>query len=357
MNTIQTRTEVFLNAKEAFEVFMRELSWELGRSALSFELKEGAPILEGGARGGRVVAFRPPEGVVLEWTLAEWKGGGAARVEFGVSDAGPGRASITLSVEGPKDSAEESTAWFATQIAAPIVRAVGPSALGDWVTDRRARRPSGGAARQTYRDPAYHRPNFRAILEVLQLQKGDYLLEVGCGEGAFLNQVLKTACRAAAVDHSPEMVDLATEVNSLAVVEGRLEVKRADAGRLPFSDSAFTCAVMTGVFGFLPDPVVALSEVARVLRTGGRLVMFTSSKELKGTAAAPEPMASRLRFYEDGELLELARSAGFSSARVERPDLQRYAEEEKEIPKEALGLFSGRGGQLLVAKKEVIVVA
>jgi len=74
--------------------------------------------------------------------------------------------------------------------------------LGDWITDRRARRPSGPKARVVYRDPLYHRPNLKAILNVLRLTPDDYLLEVGCGGGAFLADALKSGCKAAAVDHS-----------------------------------------------------------------------------------------------------------------------------------------------------------
>jgi hypothetical protein len=88
-----------------------------------------------------------------------------------------------------------------------------------------------------------------------------------------------------------------------------------------------------------------------VLAGGGRFVLFTGSKELRGTPAAPEPMASRLYFYEDQELEELARKAGFDEAYMERPDFEPLAREVG-IPEEYLGLFKGRtGGQLLVARK------
>jgi len=108
--------------------------------------------------------------------------------------------------------------------------------------------------------------------------------------------------------------------------------------------------VMTGVFGFIPDPVKALSEVHRVLAGGGRFLLFTGTKELRGTPAAPEPIASRLYFYEDQELEELARKGGFAEAVVERPDFEQAAREVG-IPEEFLGLFKGRsGGQLLVAR-------
>lgn len=64
-------------------------------------------------------------------------------------------------------------------------------------------------------------------------------------------------------------------------------------------------------FGSLPDPVAALRELWRVLGERGRLVVLGSDPSMRGTPAAPEPMASRLRFYEDDELQQLAEEAGF----------------------------------------------
>ena len=109
---------------------------------------------------------------------------------------------------------------------------------------------------------------------------------------------------------------------------------------------------MTGVFGFIEDPLKALSEIRRVLASGGRFVLFTGSKELRGTPAAPEPIASRLYFYEDQGLEELARKAGFDDAKVERPDFEQSARDVG-IPEEMLELFRGSGGgQLLLARTE-----
>jgi hypothetical protein len=78
---------------------------------------------------------------------------------------------------------------------------------------------------------------------------------------------------------------------------------------------------MTGVVGFIPDPLKVFEEVYRTLDRNGLFVVFTSSKELRGTPAAPEPMANRLHFYEDDELEDIARRAGFAEARVEHPSL------------------------------------
>jgi ubiquinone/menaquinone biosynthesis C-methylase UbiE len=166
-----------------------------------------------------------------------------------------------------------------------------------------------------------------------------------------LQDALKSGCKAAAIDHSPDMVRLAREVNHAAIQQNRLEIREGDAASLPYPDGIFTCAVMTGVFGFIANPLRVLSEIRRALALGGRFVLFTGTKELLGTPAAPEPMASRLHLYEDHELEELARTAGFVDAYLERPDYEPLAREAG-IPEESLELFRGHGGaQLLVARK------
>jgi ubiquinone/menaquinone biosynthesis C-methylase UbiE len=219
------------------------------------------------------------------------------------------------------------------------------------MTDRSARSPSGARSLEIYRKPTFHYPNFFAILDCLWLGPEDYLLEIGCGGGAFLHEALKTGCRAAAIDHSTDMIRVATETNHDAIAQQRLEIKKAEADILPYPKGMFTCVVMTGVLAFLPDHLSTFREVFRVLRIGRRFIAFTSTKELKRTPAVPEPVASRVHFFEDRELEKLARQAGFTSAQVEHPALYDYAKKAG-IPESNLNLFSGsKGSQLLIARK------
>jgi SAM-dependent methyltransferase len=351
---IRISIQLKLEPSSAFDALVGELSTALSELGMQFEAGVHGRVLDGAKEVGRVICWQPHEKIVLEWHGADWHPAEVTAVELRFE---PIEGGTRVTLEHPEwsrvlgDQGDELAGWFASEVAAPLLRAMAPTRLGDWITDRKTRRPSGPQARAFYRDPLYHRPNFKAILEVLELRHDDYLLEVGCGGGAFLEDALRSGCKAAAIDHSSEMVRLAREVNREAINQNRLEIREGDAGSLPYPDGTFTCAVMTGVFGFIEDPLKALSEIRRVLAGGGRLVLFTGSKELRGTPAAPEPMASRLHFYEDQELEELARKAGFDDAEVQRPDFEQFAREVG-IPEEHLGLFKGRtGGQLLVARK------
>jgi SAM-dependent methyltransferase len=338
----------------AFDALAEELALALHRLGLEFHAGDGGTVTEGGREVGRVVRWQPPEEIEFDWLGAEWQPSQALPIRLRFERLGDGTR-VTMESPDPShlfgDRGEELAGWFAGEVGAHMLHAMAPARLGDWLTDRRARRPSGPQSRAFYRDPLYHRPNFKAILQVLQLRPEDRLLEVGCGGGAFLQDALKSGCRAAAVDHSADMVRLAREVNHDAILANRLEIREASADLLPFPDATFTCAVSTGVLGFLSRPLEALREIRRVLAPGGRMVLFTGSKELRGTPAAPEPMASRLSFYEDSELEALARQAGFSKVIVDRPDFEPLAREAG-VPEESLALFRGRaGGQLLTAHK------
>ena len=264
------------------------------------------------------------------WT-PDWAGGAKIELETRFEPVVAGtRITVELrgwdeameSVTGPDE--RERAAWFAEHVAAALAEAAASDELAAWMTDRIARRPTGLRAREIYRDPEDHKPGFRAVLDALAPGPDDHLLEIACGGGVLLSWALETGCRATGLDHSEEMVRLAREVAPEA------EVVLGKAEALPFEDGTFTCIASATAFFFFPDPVAVLREGRRVLRPGGRLAIATTPPEMRGTPAAPEPMASIGRFYTDEELAALAREAGFADVSVAR---------------------EGRGSQLLTARR------
>lgn len=197
-----------------------------------------------------------------------------------------------------------------------------PDRFEEWLTDRLARRPAGPKARAVYGAEDVHLFARRAIFDALALQAGERLLDVGCGGGLLLREALKQGVSATGLDHSEEMVSLARDRAPGA------EVLLGSAERLPFADHSFTAVTMSIVLMFLPKPVSALRECRRVLVVGGRIAIYTSSAQLRGSPAAPEPLASHSYFYDDHELADMARQADFAEVTV----------------------ASDRGGQLLTAR-------
>ncbi len=105
------------------------------------------------------------------------------------------------------------------------------------------------------------------FLDWLGAPKNLQWLDVGCGNGAF-TEVLIARCSPASV------MGVDPSEGQLAYARGRpgakgAEFRVADAQALPFPDNSFDAAAMALVLVFIPDPVKAARELARVVRPGG----------------------------------------------------------------------------------------
>ena len=113
------------------------------------------------------------------------------------------------------------------------------------------------------------------LLEILDPKPGERVLEIGPGTGYYTPELAEGVTSEGEV----EIFDLQQEMldHTIRRVRERglwnVNATRGDAQHLPYEDDAFGAAVLITVLGEIPDPEAALREVARVLRTGGRLVV------------------------------------------------------------------------------------
>jgi SAM-dependent methyltransferase len=95
------------------------------------------------------------------------------------------------------------------------------------------------------------------------------VVEVGCGWGAFAERIgPETGAEVVGLDLSPRMVELARERG--------VDARVGDVQELPFGDGEFDCAAALWMLYHVADLDRGLSELARVLRPGGRLVAITN---------------------------------------------------------------------------------
>jgi SAM-dependent methyltransferase len=125
-------------------------------------------------------------------------------------------------------------------------------------------------------NPVYRAVGGRLIPEwVLQGQRPAGVgLEIGAGGGVVAGALLARYpdLRLVVTDHDPAMVDAARR--ALARFGDRAVVDRADAADLRFDDARFDLVLSCGMLHHVQDWERAITEAARVLRPGGRLLGY-----------------------------------------------------------------------------------
>jgi ubiquinone/menaquinone biosynthesis C-methylase UbiE len=151
----------------------------------------------------------------------------------------------------------------------------------------------------------------RLALEQLELRPHDDVLEVGFGGGELLGRILAaTSGDVFAVDISAAMVERARR--RFAGRE-RLHLHRAPAASLPLTDAAVDKACSVNALYFWQDPAVPLSELARVLRPRGRLVLcFQSPAAVRAWPGHVHGFAA----YEVEAIIGHMEQAGFGPPKV-----------------------------------------
>jgi SAM-dependent methyltransferase len=108
-------------------------------------------------------------------------------------------------------------------------------------------------------------------LTLLGVWPGARVLDVGCSVGRLLSRVAGRGCEGVGVDILRR--DLLSARRHLLDRVPRPDFAQADGGRLPFADAAFDFVACTETLEHVADAGVALQELARVLKPGGRLVV------------------------------------------------------------------------------------
>jgi len=139
------------------------------------------------------------------------------------------------------------------------------------------------------------------------------VLEVGFGGGDLLRALLLgTTGEVFGADISETLIARARRRFARDVRRGRLHLYGASVDALPLPDSTVTKAVSVNSLYFWPDPEQALTELARVVKPGGRLVFaFEPAAELRKWPGH----RFGFRLFDTSEVKALMAAAGFAGIR------------------------------------------
>lgn len=166
----------------------------------------------------------------------------------------------------------------------------------------------------------------KLAVDVLELQPGNVLLDIGTGTGAILPyaaEKLNGQGKILAVDISPEM---GKQVVSRALKEGGFDLLSfivSDCDELPLPDESVDAVLATFAFTSFPTPEASMMDAARVLKPGGRISILDTGKPPEGTGQAKfkvlKPVMWRAGYTDIGlDVPELAEKAGLEIQKIYR---------------------------------------
>ena len=166
-------------------------------------------------------------------------------------------------------------------------------------------------------------PGRVAAVDLLEIQPGNRVLEVGVGTGLNL-PLYSRDCNVTGIDISKEMLRKAEErVLTLGMVNTKLMVM--DGSKLDFPDDSFDRVIATYVISAVPDPVKTLLEMRRVCKPSGHLVILNHFKSENPVIGMFEkllaPVCTKIGFNTELKLMPLLERVALSPDQMHRVNL------------------------------------
>lgn len=159
--------------------------------------------------------------------------------------------------------------------------------------------------------PVYDK-TFGAVTSGGRQQAVDYInrfpgkvLEVGVGTGLSLEHY-KPEMQVTGIDFSEDMLQKARNKVSDLSLYHVVELRQMDARTLDFPDNHFDSIAAMHVLSVVPDPERVMSEIARVCKPGGRVVITNHFQRKRGLLSSLErvfaPLANTIGWHSDFEI-------------------------------------------------------
>ena len=133
----------------------------------------------------------------------------------------------------------------------------------------------------------------REHIERAGINSSMQVMDLGCGVGGCSRVIAATCgCRVTGIDLTPEYIEIARELTRRCGMADRIEFRQADALDLPFAEGTFDHVWCHNVTMNIQDKRKLASEVARVLKRGGRFSCSEVGQGPGGALIFPLPWAT-----------------------------------------------------------------
>lgn len=116
-------------------------------------------------------------------------------------------------------------------------------------------------------------PPAAGLVKFAQIQPGQRVLDVACGTGVVAVTAARLGAKVSGLDLTPVLLERAHENARIAGVN--IDLIEGDAEALPYPDGSFDAVLSQFGHMFAPRPAIAVKEMLRVLRSGGRIAFST----------------------------------------------------------------------------------
>ena len=246
--------------------------------------KPRADVLRVRMRVANAASLQPPPGATRIVWLARWTArsvgdGGATTYRIFYVGAWSVAGGVPTFFSGTGTSANPAVGWptrlrsIIRSLALPPIRGMTADPFEAFKATQREGWKSFAPLAMTTT------PSAAKLVSFAGVRPGQKLLDVGCGTGV----VAITARRAGAVvtglDLTPELLAVAKDNAAVADMDD-IVWKQGDVENLPFRDGEFDVVLSQFAHIFAPRPEVAIAEMLRVLKSGGRIAFSTWPPEL-----------------------------------------------------------------------------
>lgn len=184
-----------------------------------------------------------------------------------------------------------------------------------------------GALMSFGQDPRWR----RALVDAIDLQPGQRVLDVATGTGMVAFALARRGATVVGLDQSEQMLAgaRAKVLRAEPGLADRLTFVRGEAERLPFDNASFDALTFTYLLRYVDDCASTLSELARVVRPGGRIAMLEF--------AVPRTLAARVLWRGHTRvglplIGRLVSPAWLQVGRFLGPNIEQFYAEEPDLP-------------------------